>query len=543
MPRCTRSTLFAAASIALTCAHLCHAQNELHAGPLYTSAVAGQSAPQFPAVEVLTEVPPGTTPQMLVPANFTLQSDHAPPVPATAIRNLSTSNHGVAVSIAFDASGSMRGRPLNAIRQGLVKFVDDAGPHDRFAIETIADDARWDSDWDASREQARSAIANLTTRGHLTRLWDGLLDAIHHLPPTPETRRMLVISDGHDEGSSHSLEEVISAAQGAGVTVDSIGITRSNPVYLKTLEQLAQATGGAYRQAQTPDDLTQLVGNGIQHVKALPVVSFVTKDLVADGRSHAFTLIWKHGGAVTRATFNATLPAVAATLHTERAKSLPRPLIWCAVAAAGLFAILVAAFLFRRSKRKPTPAPEPVSVAARAPPPVRSETLVTPEPVPALNLPRSFVPAAPAPSPASFAAPQPVPEPEPEPAMKAAPVRAATQFAAYFPKPAEGHPAAWLIAESGDATGREVPIEQSEFWIGSLDNNHLSLSSDPTVSANHACIVYDHSVLGLWDNQSTNGTRVNGELVHDTRFLLKPGDRIRVGNSTFLLKTPEEQLP
>jgi len=96
---------------------------------------------------------------------------------------------------------------------------------------------------------------------------DSLLQAIHHFPSVPLSQRLIVISDGHDEGSVHTENEVIAAANAAGIVVDAIGITRSNPVYLQGLQQIAAQTGGQFRQAKDSAELERLVGSGIQRLQ------------------------------------------------------------------------------------------------------------------------------------------------------------------------------------------------------------------------------------------------------------------------------------
>ena len=120
------------------------------------------------------------------------------------------------------------------------------------------------------------------------------------------------------------------------------------------------------------------------------------------------------------------------------------------------------------------------------------------------------------------------------------PRRTPTLIATRYPMPAKGKPAAWLYCEEGFAPGQRFPLDEIEYWIGALANNHLQIENDPTVSANHACLVIEHEVLGIYDHQSTNGTRVNGELVNQARRLLRPGDRVRIGRSTFIIEPVRE---
>ena len=114
--------------------------------------------------------------------------------------------------------------------------------------------------------------------------------------------------------------------------------------------------------------------------------------------------------------------------------------------------------------------------------------------------------------------------------------RSRTQFGDRFPEPTSAHPAAWLLGETGFGAGQWFPLDVVEYWIGGLENNHLQITSDPTVSGNHACIVFETGVLGIFDHGSTNGTRVNDDLVQEHRRLLQPGDRIRIGRSVFVLR-------
>ena len=116
---------------------------------------------------------------------FSVKSDNGSSAYATRVQTLASTRYGVAVSVAIDVSGSMKGAPLNAVRSGLSKFVADAESQDKIAIQTIADDGRWEVGWEQSRDELRGALDKLETRGRLTRLWDGLLDAVQHFPATP----------------------------------------------------------------------------------------------------------------------------------------------------------------------------------------------------------------------------------------------------------------------------------------------------------------------------------------------------------------------
>jgi hypothetical protein len=448
----------------------------------------------------------------------------------------------------------MNGSPLNAVRSGLLKFVDEVGPQDKVAIQTIADEGRWDSDWGADsgapHKQLRAAITGLSTRGNLTRLWDAMMEAIPRFPNTPISRRLIVISDGHDEGSTHSEQEVIKLARDRGVIVDAIGITREHHDHLENLAQLASATGGLFAQAHDNQELERLVGGGIQRLKTTPVVSFHLNNVRGDGKNHNLEITWAHDGVESKAVVSAMLPAGGIWKHWY----------WMVgIAAALLLLILVIAIV--RSRRpgavpvavetpQSMPAPAPISAAsierpAAGPPKpfVAPSGAVGAQPLP----PRKVFPAPGAPAQAGTARPGPARPgsapvgsapagPAPAGSTPSRPARSVTKMISRFPAPSADRPGAWLVGEEGPMAGKRFAVDKAEFWVGSLDNNHLHIANDPTVSGNHACLIFDHDVMGIYDHHSTNGTHVNGEVIGDKRCLLRPGDRIKVGRSIFLVE-------
>jgi predicted component of type VI protein secretion system len=83
-------------------------------------------------------------------------------------------------------------------------------------------------------------------------------------------------------------------------------------------------------------------------------------------------------------------------------------------------------------------------------------------------------------------------------------------------------------------TFRELP---TPITIGREEGNVLRLN-DERISRFHAKIQADSGEIILTDLDSTNGTRVNGNVVQIRR--LRPGDRVGVGRSLLLFGTPEE---
>src|SRR5947208_6417900 len=81
---------------------------------------------------------------------------------------------------------------------------------------------------------------------------------------------------------------------------------------------------------------------------------------------------------------------------------------------------------------------------------------------------------------------------------------------------------------------RDLPVPVT---IGREEGNLLRLN-DERVSRFHAKVQQDNGDIILTDLESTNGTRVNGNVVQIRR--LRPGDRIHLGRSLLLFGSNEE---
>jgi pSer/pThr/pTyr-binding forkhead associated (FHA) protein len=83
-------------------------------------------------------------------------------------------------------------------------------------------------------------------------------------------------------------------------------------------------------------------------------------------------------------------------------------------------------------------------------------------------------------------------------------------------------------------TFRDMPTPVT---IGREEGNMLRLN-DERVSRFHAKVQFDNNEIILTDLESTNGTRVNGNVIQIRR--LRPGDRIGVGRSLLLFGSEQE---
>ena len=113
------------------------------------------------------------------------------------------------------------------------------------------------------------------------------------------------------------------------------------------------------------------------------------------------------------------------------------------------------------------------------------------------------------------------------------PPRRATVVGGNFVPPSPGNPSAELVAVDGPMKGRHYLVDKSNYRLGRSANNDLCVAPDDSVSGEHACLRYQSGGLFLYDQGSRNGTFLNEQRVTGTPVMVRPGDRIRLGESAF----------
>jgi tight adherence protein B len=153
-----------------------------------------------------------------------------------------------AIVLALDRSQSMRGRPLAAAVSAAQSFVAAARPRDHVGVVAFGHSAFGITRLTAPGD-AQNALAGLgvdTSSG--TALYDAIVLAADRLSTDDRPgRAVVVVTDGRDVSSTHSLDQAIAAAHAARAAVYAIGI--GGPSFTPSaLRRLASETGGSYRQ-------------------------------------------------------------------------------------------------------------------------------------------------------------------------------------------------------------------------------------------------------------------------------------------------------
>jgi Ca-activated chloride channel family protein len=167
----------------------------------------------------------------------------------------------VTIGLVIDHSSSMWRKLANVIAAART-FIESSNPEDQMFVVNFNEKATLglpDSMPFTDRpDELVRAIANAPAKGQ-TALYDAIVKAHERLHAGSRDRKVLiVISDGGDNASSHTLAEVLKNLGQSNALVYTIGIFEEedadrNPAVLR---RLARATGG---EAFFPDQLDEVV--------------------------------------------------------------------------------------------------------------------------------------------------------------------------------------------------------------------------------------------------------------------------------------------
>jgi tight adherence protein B len=219
-----------------------------------------------------------------------------------AVANFQAVNLGQTKSIvlALDRSQSMRGRPLaNALAAGR-QFANTAGGDDHVGVVAFGHSAIALTRVGSSPSEAADQIGGMTVDSQSgTALYDAIVVAANRLGQDARPgRAIVVVTDGADVSSSHSLKDAVAAAHAAHAAIYAIGI--AGPDFTASaLQELASDTGGSYRQASSARDLTRTYAALQDELSRTWQLTYLTtarpgENVSLTAKSHGSVARWTH---------------------------------------------------------------------------------------------------------------------------------------------------------------------------------------------------------------------------------------------------------
>jgi VWFA-related protein len=177
--------------------------------------------------------------------NFTVSEDTHP-------QTISLFNHNdspVAIGLVVDTSGSMR-RKHTAVLAAAKAFAPNSNPQDELFVVSFNEKVTLGlgsaQPFSANSRELDRALPQ-TVGGGQTALYDALETALAHVRELKQDKKALIlISDGGDNASSHTLAQIIDDATNSDVVIYTIGLfgkdeDLTSPAFMK---RISEVTGG-----------------------------------------------------------------------------------------------------------------------------------------------------------------------------------------------------------------------------------------------------------------------------------------------------------
>jgi len=194
------------------------------------------------------------------------------------------------IGLLVDASSSMR-KKLGEVLAAALAFAKTSNPQDELFALRFNDDVR-----DAVADHRflladdlmalEQAIGSMRAEGR-TSLYDALMAGMDHLRNGSRARKALVvISDGGDNASRSTLDQVLARARDSNAAIYTVGIFDTNDVEKNpgVLKSLARMTGGERFLPRSPGELMQACQRIARDIRSGYTLGYVPPD--RDGVFH-----------------------------------------------------------------------------------------------------------------------------------------------------------------------------------------------------------------------------------------------------------------
>lgn len=205
------------------------------------------------------------------------------------VRAFSSEDAPISLGVIFDMSGSMAEKITKA-REAVVEFFKTANPQDEFFMIIFNDRPELIADFTTSVDQVQGKLIFTVPRGK-TALLDAIYMGINKMKDAHNTKKaLLIISDGGDNHSRYTENEIKSTVKEADVQIYAIGLYTVNPTQPEEaagpalLNEVTEVTGGRTFTVNNPNELADVATKIGIELRNQYVLGYRPTNKTRDGR-------------------------------------------------------------------------------------------------------------------------------------------------------------------------------------------------------------------------------------------------------------------
>ena len=210
----------------------------------------------------------------------------------------------VSLGIVIDNSGSMTNKRAK-VEAASIALVKASNPRDEVAIVNFNDDAYLDQSFTNDVKKLETALERYNTKGG-TAMRDAISMSIDYAKEKgkKDKKVLIVVTDGNDNTSSISLEDVVRKAQQSDILIYSIGILseeepREAKAAKRALHDLAIASGGIDYYPKDVAEIDRIVPDVAHEIRNQYTIAYTSTNPALDGTFRRINVILNAPGRLT----------------------------------------------------------------------------------------------------------------------------------------------------------------------------------------------------------------------------------------------------
>jgi hypothetical protein len=227
----------------------------------------------------------------LSPALFHFKIDSMKAEVRTKIVPFSMQEIPIDYSIIFSNNGIMDGQALDFQKNAILQFIDSMKDHDTLSLYTIGEEALTIFEELNKDGIDLSLINDVEVNNVQPRFYDSITNAVRIIQRRQIERKIIIIiSDGRDQNSRFTKDQMNAVLLEAGIPVYTIGIRVLNTQSLSNLNEMADLTGASYIYSSNlsaiPENLKRINSRIIQPY----VIEMRVQNMKADDLPHVLEI-------------------------------------------------------------------------------------------------------------------------------------------------------------------------------------------------------------------------------------------------------------
>jgi VWFA-related protein len=194
----------------------------------------------------------------------------------------------VSMGIIVDNSGSMTSKRTRVAAAAL-EMVKQSNPDDEVFIVNFNDDTHFDQPLTNDVKKLEAALARMEARGG-TAMRDALSKSITYVKKNgkKDKKVLVVITDGNDNSSDVTLDQLLRQAQNSEVLIYCIGLLNEEEAgeaksAKKALKALAEASGGLDYYPKSISDIQEITPRVAHEIRNQYILGYTSSNQALDG--------------------------------------------------------------------------------------------------------------------------------------------------------------------------------------------------------------------------------------------------------------------